>query len=403
MSSVLSTSVSYSTILVERTIAGLWTLCLIIAGKPSMRDQLYISLDLLANLPVQVVNHVGEQIVLGLVSLANAHRDVISSQTEWNMVFALTRNAMRQPAALRIAFDLAVSLSSDGPEQCVTIDNFSGLVGLLDEFAVSANQAIESSGGQVDRRKAGESPLEAAVKRGRQAIDLVFDLRKFIIQFRSSGCAPEQVWKQCCLPLLSVLAKQSTNASREIRHTALINLQRLLLGQQHVFKDDSADHSEVVFNRILFPLIDELLKPQVFTRDPRGIPETRLRASTLLCKLFMQDEINDAAKDKDIRILWIQILDLLDRLMNVDKRDQLHEAVPESLKNVILVMNASDVLVAQGVPNRTERQQQLWDATHERMERFLPGFLEEIIPPEEQPAPTSPSSPRTNEGHSNTP
>ncbi len=108
------------------------------------------------------------------------------------MVFALTRNAMRQPAALRIAFDLAVSLSSDGPEQCVTIDNFSGLVGFLDEFAVSANQAIESSGGQVDRRKAGESPLEAAVKRGRQAIDLVFDLRKFIIQFRSSGCAPEQ-------------------------------------------------------------------------------------------------------------------------------------------------------------------------------------------------------------------
>lgn len=44
-----------------------------------MRDQLYISLDLLANLPVQVVNHVGEQIVLGLVSLTNAHRDVIRS------------------------------------------------------------------------------------------------------------------------------------------------------------------------------------------------------------------------------------------------------------------------------------------------------------------------------------
>lgn len=257
------------------------------------------------------------------------------------MVFALIRNAMRQPAALRIAFDLTVSLSSDGPDQCVTIDNFVGLVNLLDEFAVSANQAVENSGGQVDKRKAGESPLEAAVKRGRQAVELVFDLRKFITQFRSNGYAPEQgkpsrtttscqlfiigfaVWKQCCLPLLSVLARQSTNASREIRHTALINLQRLLLGQQHIFKDDSVDHSEVVFNRILFPLIDDLLKPQVFVRDPRGIPETRLRASTLLCKLFMQDEINEAAKEKDNRILWIQILDLLDRLMNVDKRDQL--------------------------------------------------------------------------------
>lgn len=42
-----------------------------------MRDQLYISLDLLANLPVQVINHVGEQVILGLVSLANTHREVI--------------------------------------------------------------------------------------------------------------------------------------------------------------------------------------------------------------------------------------------------------------------------------------------------------------------------------------
>lgn len=108
------------------------------------------------------------------------------------MVFALIRNVMRQPAALRIAFDLTVSLSSEGPEQCVTIDNFSGLVGLLDEFAVFANQAIENSGGQMDKRKAGESPLEAAVKRGRQAVDLVFDLRRFIAQFRSSGCATAQ-------------------------------------------------------------------------------------------------------------------------------------------------------------------------------------------------------------------
>lgn len=38
----------------------------------------------------------------------------------------------------------------------------------------------------------------------------------------------------------------------------------------------------------------------------------------------MQDEVNEASKDdRDIRVLWVQILDLLDRLMNVDRRDQL--------------------------------------------------------------------------------
>jgi hypothetical protein len=33
--------------------------------------------------------------------------------------------------------------------------------------------------------------------------------------------------------------------------------------------------------RVFFPLLEELLKPQVFRRDPDGMGETRLRASAL--------------------------------------------------------------------------------------------------------------------------
>lgn len=74
---------------------------------------------------------------------------------------------------------------------------------------------------------------------------------------------------------------------------------------------------------MVFPLLDELLKPQVFLRDARGMPETRLRASALLCKAFMHFEVRDNRPQVDIRLLWIQVLDLLDRLMNIDKKDQL--------------------------------------------------------------------------------
>jgi brefeldin A-resistance guanine nucleotide exchange factor 1 len=79
---------------------------------------------------------------------------------------------------------------------------------------------------------------------------------------------------------------------------------------------------EEIFNRVAFPLVDELLKPQVFLRDPRGMAETRLRASALLCKTFMHFEVRDNRPNVDIRLLWIQVLDLLDRLMNTDKKDQ---------------------------------------------------------------------------------
>lgn len=37
----------------------------------------------------------------------------------------------------------------------------------------------------------------------------------------------------------------------------------------------------------------------------------------------MHFEVNDAAKQKDIVLLWIQLLDVLDKLMHADKRDQL--------------------------------------------------------------------------------
>jgi len=144
------------------------------------------------------------------------------------------------------------------------------------------------------------------------------------------------------------------------------------------------DHDQVdeIFNRVVFPLLDELLKPAVFSRDPQGMSETRLRASALLCKAFMHFEVGDTRPRVDIRLLWIQVLDLLDRLMNTDKKDQLYEAVPESLKNVILVMNAAEILVPPSADDhRDERQRTLWSATQERMDRFLPGFLAEIISP----------------------
>lgn len=164
---------------------------------------------------------------------------------------------------------------------------------------------------------------ELALQRGKQSIDMLFDLKKFIPRFVEDGHAPaSQLWKQCSYPLVSALGRQSTNASQEVRHMALIHLQRVLLGHQ-VLLPEVEDLTEAIFDRVVLPLVDDLMKPQVVRRDPRGMPETRLRASALLCKVFMQLEVNDGAKDRDIQPLWIQILDILDRLMNVDRRSQL--------------------------------------------------------------------------------
>lgn len=75
----------------------------------------------------------------------------------------------------------------------------------------------------------------------------------------------------------------------------------------------------------------------------------------------------------------------------------------ESLKNVILVMHSSNILLpppaSDGEDTRTEGQKKLWQASSERIERILPGFLDDIVNPQ-QGAPVkqisqSPKSPRT--------
>jgi len=54
-------------------------------------------------------------------------------------------------------------------------------------------------------------------------------------------------------------------------------------------------------------------------------------------------------------------------------------------------MNAGNILVPPSSSEndeRDERQRTLWTATQERMERFLPGFLYDVIP---SPLPSHPN------------
>lgn len=70
------------------------------------------------------------------------------------------------------------------------------------------------------------------------------------------------------------------------------------------------------------------------------------------------------------------------------------------MKNVVLVMHSSGLLVpppAEGSDKRSSEQKELWLHSAGRIERILPGFLEEAIPPtrgeEEVVAQTSQPSP----------
>ncbi len=208
-------------------------------------------------------------------------------------------------------------------------------------------------------------------------------------------------WNTYWLPLLLVTGKQCVNGCRDIRHKAVGYLQRLVLAPQLLSSEEAA--LPAIFDRIMFPVFEELLKPQVYQRDPAGMEETRLRASTVLCKAFLQHLMGLAKDRKQVTVVFLRLLDLLERFMRTGGRDQVvsdaterwrerklliipipasqYESVPESLKNVLLVMQSSELLVPPTQPeSRTPEQQELWKTVNGRIERFLPGFMAEIIP-----------------------
>ena len=120
-------------------------------------------------------------------------------------------------------------------------------------------------------------------------------------------------WTTYWLPIFRALSNQCTNPCLPIRAHAFSALQRALLAPELA----SSDHQEwtAIFGEVLFPLILQLLKPEVYHSDPMHMTETRVQAATLLCKIFLHYLV--LLRDYEVMVdLWCKILEIMDRLMN---------------------------------------------------------------------------------------
>lgn len=152
-----------------------------------------------------------------------------------------------------------------------------------------------------------------------------------------------------------------------------------------------------IFDEVLFPLVLHLLKPEVYHSDPIGMSETRVQAATLVCKIFLRF-LDQLPNREGMLPLWLRILDILDRMMNSGQTDSLEEAIPESLKNILLVMADGGYLVS---PDQDPSKEEMWNETRKRLGRFLPDLFGEIFPdagkePEKSQPASAVSSPQPN-------
>ncbi|KAI1814674.1 Sec7-domain-containing protein [Poronia punctata] len=316
--------------------------------------------------------------------------EIMTSPDFWLILRTLAGNPNSSPTV----FDILEGGVTGSPSAIIA-DNYEAAISLLSEYATAAQVgAVEEQKGERRHRNTRPPRKEVAsenaiVSRGVKAVNLISSMTARIPHLmKQSHLENSEAWSAYWLPIFQALTTQCTNPCREVRQLAFSSLQRSLLSPELT----CTDHQEwtAIFGEVLFPLIHKLLKPEVYSSDRDGMSETRVQAASLLCKTFLQYLVMLSKWDGMLE-LWLQIIDIMDRLMNSGQGDSLEEAVPENLKNVLLFMASSGYLVP---PSKDPSQESLWVETWKRIDRFLPDlrkdlFLEEDV---EQPNEAAPAT-----------
>ncbi|TWU78927.1 GDP/GTP exchange factor for ARF [Metarhizium rileyi] len=329
-------------------------------------------LHTIANLPQQVIVKSSDTALTGLATCTEEPGPLRSEMMKSPDFWAILRILAGNPDCAASVFAILENGASGNPPAIIA-DNYEAAIALLNFFA-SAATPLEPPESSLDpnQRTAAKcvKPDNEAIKRGYQAISALQSMAARVPQLMQQSRleTSEAYW----LPIFRTLTTQCTNPCRDIRQLAFSAMQRSLLSPQVTLTD--AKEWTAIFGSVLFPLIQRLLKPEVFSSDKDGMGEMRVQSASLLCRVFLQYLVLLSGWDGMLD-LWIQIIDIMDRLINSGQGDSLEEAVQENLKNVILFMASSGYLVSQ---SQDASKQALWDETWKRVDRFLPELRSDL-------------------------
>ena len=81
--------------------------------------------------------------------------------------------------------------------------------------------------------------------------------------------------------------------------------------------------------------------------------------------------------------LWLTILDFMEKFIRAATSDLLADAVPESLKNMLLVMDTAGIFnsgpTGSGYASVQPATTPLWELTWDKLDGFLPHLMTDVF------------------------
>jgi brefeldin A-resistance guanine nucleotide exchange factor 1 len=185
----------------------------------------------------------------------------------------------------------------------------------------------------------------------------------------------DEVVKNYILPTLKIIRKACQDHRIAVHNNALACLQRALSPELYAL---STYNSVLILHEILFNLLTTLLEINPtkggLTKD--SLENIRLRAISILCKTFLQ-YMPKLILLPSFKELWTKIMKYVQDYMNADNSELLVEAVPETLKNMLVVMHTNGVLIP---PEKSTEstEESLWNVSWKTIDSFCPKLKEEF-------------------------
>ena len=402
--------------LLERSIIGLLRVATRLLHRDELHNDVLRTLNLIVRLPNEVTSALSSPIAAGLYNVVKSHGVHIVSTSGWHAIFSIIES---MPSASPVAVDTSLKVLSfiltektslnalrsktfapilDSIMAYVTDGSVNASLQALELLYLlsrripelkSEDDKVDSSENHaaLDNEVGGEEgvlwaefwgPLlkgfatGARDPRGKVRNEALTVLEKVIAVCGTDGLSAQQ-WKVALSTVLFPLMKQlfSTQGFLEATVEAERSAQRKL----RIVSSASANGKN---RRVLSSVHDEQLLKSVSA----ACRKSRLQAFHLTSKTFLQHHSFIAAglPPKEFTDLWLGVLEVYrvaliggdedaDALVTSEP-DELREHVPESVKNLMLVMSDSGLL--------TETEPERWNPTFESIRTFLPDTVADV-------------------------
>ncbi|KAL0041048.1 hypothetical protein WJX77_003321 [Trebouxia sp. C0004] len=416
--------------LVARATLGLLRICTrLLPYKESSAEALLKSLQLVLRLDPHVAWDLAQQIATELLKLVKSSAAYIRSARGWKTVCALINMTALHPEASQTSFEAFALVCKD--DKLLTPANFAPLLEtalvFVDRHAkdpyptrsiesldlmesmflwllryggkqdVAAEQKLVNERQQVSTQlpdDSASSPQKGSPARaeGRADPGTPGSSSGGVSGFTGSDSQPQVLVSELWLSVLQAFTRISLEANEHLRNHAVVILHRSVVASEGLGVWGGLWIQ--VMGDLLLPLMADLAR-YVSTRY-REFPgvDKSLRISVNMVTKTLLQYLMLLAPDPDFPELWARILQVLQDCTK-NRIEELSEAVPETLKNVLLVMASRGVLTRDW---KDSEGRALWDMTWHKAHSISSGLspqllvssgLEKQVP--RGPAPSSPS------------